>query len=99
MALFRNLLAMIRKPYYSNVPLFQNNIDLSWIPDGGTNIVVQYPAETPDGVIVAFTFQSEPKYIVWNGQLLKPPVGFTVVGVIATMATPPEVGAEFYGIV
>lgn len=99
MAYFRNLMAMIRRPYYGNVPLFPSGQDLSWIPDGGTNIATELPAETPDGETATFTFTSVPKFLVLNGQVLKQTTDFTVVGLTATLSTPPATGAELYGIV
>ena len=90
---------MVRKPFYGNIPLYPSGQDMSWIPDGGTNISTAFPVETPNGAIVTFTFASTVKYLVWNGQLLKPPQDFTVSGVTATMPIPPGTGDELYAII
>ncbi len=101
---FRSLLAMIRKPFYGNIPLFPAGQDMSWIPDGGTNVVTEFAAEAPTGTIVTagnvtFTFTSVVKYLVWNGQVLKPPQDFTATGTTAVMGIAPGLGDEIYAII
>jgi hypothetical protein len=102
MAFFTNLLAMMRKPYYGNVPYFPAGQDLSWIPDGGTNLATEYAVEAPDGrVAVAgntFTFTSIPKYLIYNGTLLKAVIDFSG-GPIVTIPASLSVGDELYAIV
>lgn len=103
MAFFTNLLAMLRKPYYGNVPLFPAAQDMSWIPDAGTNIATQYAAEAPGGRVSAagmtFTFVAAPKYVVYNGTLLKSGIDFITNGAVVTMLVPLAVGDELYGVV
>lgn len=94
---------MMRKPYYGNVPLFPSGQDMSWIPDAGTNIAIRYAAEAPTGYVttagVTFTFTDIPKYILYNGQWLKPSSDFTLNGSIVTLVNTAEVNAEIYAIV
>lgn len=101
---FRSLLAMMRKPYYSAVPLFPAAQDLSWIPDAGTNIATEYAAEAPLGRVTTnytttFTFVSQPKYIVYNSALLKAGIDFTLNGSIVTMLVATLAGEELYAVV
>lgn len=101
---FTSLLAMVRKPYFSLVPVFPSNTDLSWIPDAtNQNIVTQYAAEAPSGFIVTanvttYTFAAAPKYIIFNGQLLKSGNDFSGTNTI-TMPIAPSIGDEFYAII
>lgn len=99
MTYFNNLMAMVRKPYYTLASIFSPAQDLSWIPSGGTIISTDNPAESPNGVRTSFTFTANPIFIVYNGQLLKNGVDFTMVGYVATLGIAPETGAELYAIV
>lgn len=104
MTYFRNLLAMMRKPFYGNIPLFPGSQDLSWIPDGGgSTILTDYAAEAPGGRVavagVTFTFTSVPKYVIYNGQWLKPNIDYTPSGTAAIMPVTVESGAEIYAVV
>lgn len=94
---------MMRKPFYGNVPLFPGAQDMSWIPDGGTNVATSFPAEAPTGYVttagVTFTFTSVPKYIVYNGDWLRPTNDFDLSGTTVTMPQSVEVGAEIYAVV
>jgi hypothetical protein len=96
---FRNLTAMLLKPYYKAVYLFPGSENLSHIPDAGTNIVLETPAESPDGETVTFTFSATPKYVMHNGTWLVPTVDYIVAGVTATLAAPPAAGATIRAVV
>jgi hypothetical protein len=102
MAFFTNILAMMRKPFYGNIPLFPAAQDMTWIPDGGTNIATQYATEAPLGrVSIAgdtFTFTSIPKFVIYNGQILKPNIDFTG-GPVVTMPVSLSTGDEIYAVV
>jgi hypothetical protein len=90
---FRNLTAMLLKPYYKAVYIFPGSEDLSHIPDAGTNLVMEAPVEAPDGETVTFTFSATPKYLMHNGTWLIPVVDYVVAGVTATFTAPPAAGA------
>ncbi len=92
MQYFTSLLAMLRKPFFSSVPMFDPDTDLAYIPDGGTHVVLISPVETPDGSITQFTFTSAPKYLWYNGNWLIPNVDYTQSGVTVTLARAPETG-------
>jgi hypothetical protein len=96
---FRNLTAMLFKPYYKAVCLFPGSENLSHIPDAGTNIVLEAPVESPDGETVTFTFSATPKYVMHNGTWLVPNVDYIAAGVTATLATPPAAGAIIRAVV
>lgn len=98
MAFFTNLMAMWRKPLYVQAGIFAPGTDLSWIPDVNSNLVVQAPTETPDGVNATFTFNIAPKFILWNGLAQFPGVGYTANSNLATFPVPPGVGDNIMGV-
>lgn len=93
MQYYRNLLAMVRKPFFSEIPMFDPNTDLSYIPGSGTNVVLASPTETPDGAVTIFTFASAPKYLLLNGTWLIPNVDYTQSSLTVTLARAPQTGA------
>src|SRR6185369_8173144 len=100
---FTNLLACMRKPFYGLVPLFPSGESLSWIPDGGTNIVSSFATEAPSGYVSVetntFTFTAIPKYLIYNGQWLKPTTDFDINGLVVTMPVAVPAGAELYALI
>ena len=94
---YKVLQAMWRKPYYKTVGLFPPSFDLSWIPDANTLTFTQ-PYETPDGVITTFNWDTTPKCVMYNGQMLFPDEGYDSGDHSATFAIAPEVGAAIWAI-
>lgn len=99
MQYFKNLLAMMRKPFFEEVPMFDSDTDLSFIPSGGTNLVTESPTESPNGSRVAFTFSTAPKYISVDGVWYMPVTDYTVAGAVATLNFAPASGAILRGVV
>ena len=102
MAFFTNLLAILRKPAYTFIPLFPAAETLSWIPDVSSNIATQYATEAPLGRVTVpgttFTFTSIPKFVVYNATVLKAGIDFTA-GTTVTIPVALSVGDELYAIV
>jgi hypothetical protein len=99
MQYFTNLLAMVRRPFYSLVPIFDPDTDLSYIPDGGTHVVLSSPVETPDSARTIFTFTSAPQYVCFNGTWLIPNIDYTQSGVTVTLARAPQTGATLRAVI
>lgn len=97
---FPNLLAMFRKPYFQEVPVYPAAETLDWIPNGKSQIFVYSPAETPNGVVTQFTFTKAPIYLYYNGQVLLEGAGYHLVSALVAelldsggLAFAPETGA------
>ncbi|HWR49913.1 MAG TPA: hypothetical protein VN428_02330 [Bryobacteraceae bacterium] len=97
--LFKNLIAMERKPHFKNVYMYPASESLAHIPDSGTNVVLVSPAEIPDGTITVFAFSSAPKYLCYNGNWLIPNVDYAQVGSSVALAKAPETGAVLRAVI
>jgi hypothetical protein len=95
---FKNLMAMWRKPFYKAVSMYPTAQDLSWIPDAANYISTSAPQESPDGSRTTFTFAYPPQALVYNGQLLTTAADFASVGNQAVLTFAPETGASLLAI-
>lgn len=101
--LFNNLLAMSRKPYYATANVFQNVMDLSWIPSVN-QLTTDPPQETADGNQITFTFADPPRMVILDGQWRFENVGYlrtgNVIAFIDHNSVPfaPAEGADIRGV-
>ena len=94
---FNNLKAMSRKPYYATANVFQNAMDLSWIPS--VNQVTFDPSvHTPDGSRTSFDFVSPPRFIVLNGNWMRENAGYTRVNNTITFPYPLNADDELWAV-
>lgn len=95
---FVNLFAMTRKNFYVTAGIFAPNYDLSWIPSAGTNINLQSPVETPNGINATFTFNSPPLYVIYNGLWQFNGQTYNLSGNQVVFTEPPSTGAYILGV-
>ena len=87
---FRNLLAMVRKPYMGAVPLFPAAQDLSWIP-GPCGFTA--PTGSVNGTNTVFVCSTDNPMLICNGLLLTKDIDYTMSGMTATFTVAPVTGS------
>lgn len=98
-----NLESALRKSSLIPFGLFSPDDNMAFLAgpgssNGESDVVTEIPTETPDGVIITFTFTSPPQYLIWNGQWLMPTTDFAVSGNTAIMPVPPNTGDRLLGV-
>lgn len=64
----------------------------------GQMLIVGTPTETPDGSETVFTFDRAPRFVVYNGQLLRSGSTLAISGSTATFTIAPETGADLFSL-